>query len=283
MQIVIVTGRSGSGKTVALRVLEDQGFYCVDNIPLNLLPELIKTFSNDKLPLAISIDVRNLPKDPAKLTANLNKLKQQYDITTIYLDTETQALIKRFSETRRRHPLGNMSLEQAIISENKLLTQLKIAADLLIDTTNLSIHSLSEMIKNKVVGKQEKELVIIIESFGFKYGLPNDADFIFDVRFLPNPHWVSELRSLTGLDSEVATYLAEHACVNDLIDDIYTFANKWLSSLKNNNRSYLTIAIGCTGGQHRSVYVSEQLAARFKEKQPNVKTRHRSLEMQTLT
>lgn len=280
MDLIIITGRSGSGKTVALRVLEDLGYYCVDNIPVQLLPELILALDSKGQPVAVSIDIRNLPNDPVELIDNLDELPNNYKITFIYLDAENKSLIKRYSETRRLHPLSkkDMSLEQAILAEEERLQPLKMRANLVIDTTNDSIHDLSETIRTRVTGREDKRLLMVFESFGFKHGTPTDADFIYDVRFLPNPHWEPELRPYTGLDKPVADYLAAQEEVQALISQIRDFIKYWLPALEKNNRSYITIAIGCTGGQHRSVYVAEQLAKYFIEDGQNVQTRHRTLE-----
>lgn len=280
MELIIITGRSGSGKTVALRVLEDLGYYCVDNIPVQLLPELILALDSKGQPIAVSIDIRNLPQDPTELIDNLDYLPNGYKISFIYLDADNNSLIKRYSETRRLHPLSkkDMSLEQAILAEEELLAPLKMRADLVIDTSTSSIHDLSETIRTRVMGREDKRLLMVFESFGFKHGIPSDADFIYDVRFLPNPHWEPELRPYTGLDKPVADYLATKEDVQTLITQIRDFIKYWLPSLEKNNRSYITIAIGCTGGQHRSVYVAEQLAEFFINDGQNVQTRHRTLE-----
>jgi len=280
MDLMIITGRSGSGKTVALRVLEDLGYYCVDNIPVQLLNELIRTLDNKHQPIAISIDIRNLPQDPTELIDNLLDLPDHYKVTIIYIDASTQSLIKRYSETRRLHPLSrmDMSLEEAICTEKERLLPLKTRADLVIDTTNTSIHDLSQIISTRVLGHKEKDLLMVFESFGFKYGVPTDADFIYDVRFLPNPHWDPTLRPFTGLDQPVIDYLNAQPDVQTLIKQIEEFIQYWLPALERNNRSYVTIAIGCTGGQHRSVFIVEQLSKYFINKDHNVQTRHRTLE-----
>ena len=241
---MIVSGRSGSGKSIALRALEDMGFYCVDNIPITLFPELAKTLENSNTPVAVSIDIR------------------------------------RYSETRRTHPLSlpGRSLEQAIELEDSYLEPLKDNADLIINTDNLSVHELSDILRQRILGKKERELTIIFESFGFKYGLPIESDFVFDVRFLPNPHWELNLRQLTGLDQPVQNYLTKHTQVINFIQQTATYLQQWLPHIKKNNRSYLTISIGCTGGQHRSVFIAEKLAELFILQGEQVQTRHRSLE-----
>ncbi|MGF1716247.1 RNase adapter RapZ [Photobacterium chitinilyticum] len=280
MMLMVVSGRSGSGKSIALRVLEDLGYYCVDNLPVNLLPQLVKTVDSNQQDIAVSIDVRNMPDEPEQIRKTLDSLSDQLDVNVIYLDADDKELVKRYSETRRLHPLSrdNMSLEQAIQSESARLTELKAHADLVIDTTNKSIHDLSEMVRSRVLGRDARELIIVFESFGFKHGLPTDADYVFDVRFLPNPHWVPELKPLTGLDQGVKEFLSGHPEVNQLIYQIRNFIETWLPMLEKNNRSYLTVAIGCTGGQHRSVYVAQQLAEHFRYEGHQIQIRHRTLE-----
>jgi len=277
---MVVSGRSGSGKSIALRVLEDLGYYCVDNLPVNLLPQLVKTVENNQQDIAVSIDVRNMPDEPDEIRSTLNSLSEKLDVNVIFLDADDKELVKRYSETRRLHPLSrdNMSLEQAIQSESACLVELKEHADLVIDTTNKSIHDLSETVRSRVLGRDARELVMVFESFGFKHGLPTDADYVFDVRFLPNPHWVPELKPLTGLDQGVKEYLSGHAEVNQLVYQIRNFIETWLPMLEKNNRSYLTVAIGCTGGQHRSVYVAQQLAEHFRHEGHQIQVRHRTLE-----
>lgn len=280
MMLMVVSGRSGSGKSIALRVLEDLGYYCVDNLPVSLLPQFVETLEGRQQNVAVSIDVRNLPAEPEDIRNTLDSLSEDVDVNVIFLDADDKALVKRYSETRRLHPLSrdNMSLEQAIQSESALLTPIKERADLVIDTTSKSIHDLSETVRSRVLGRDARELIMVFESFGFKHGLPTDADFVFDVRFLPNPHWIPDLKPLTGLDQGVKEYLASHPEVNQLINQIRNFIETWLPMLEKNNRSYLTVAIGCTGGQHRSVYVAQKLAEHFRYEGHQVQVRHRTLE-----
>ncbi len=234
MMLMVVSGRSGSGKSIALRVLEDLGYYCVDNLPVNLLPQLVKTVDSNQQDIAVSIDVRNMPDDPEEIRKTLDSLGDQLDVNVIYLDADDKELVKRYSETRRLHPLSrdNMSLEQAIQSESARLIELKAHADLVIDTTNKSIHDLSETVRSRVLGRDARELIMVFESFGFKHGLPTDADYVFDVRFLPNPHWVPELKPLTGLDQGVKEFLSGHPEVNQLIYQIRNFIETWLPMLE---------------------------------------------------
>ena len=280
MRLMVVSGRSGSGKSVALRVLEDLGYYCVDNLPVHLLPQFVNDIANNEQDIAVSVDIRNMPPHQGELDTIFKNLPNDVDINVIFLDADDKELVKRFSETRRLHPLSrhNMSLEQAIQSEAILLGELKEHADLVIDTTNSSIHDLSETVRARVLGREARELVLVFESFGFKHGLPSDADYVFDVRFLPNPHWVPELKSQTGPDQPVKDFLAAHAEVNKLNYQLRNFLETWLPMLEKNNRSYVTVAIGCTGGQHRSVYIAQQLADYFTQQGQQVQIRHRTLE-----
>ncbi|MDP2545180.1 RNase adapter RapZ [Photobacterium damselae subsp. piscicida] len=280
MRLMVVSGRSGSGKSVALRVLEDLGYYCVDNLPVNLLTQFIETIGDEQQDVAVSLDVRNMPSDTQALEIILNDLSNKVDLNILFLDADNKELVKRYSETRRLHPLSrdNMSLEQAILSESKIMEVIKERADLVVDTTGKSIHDLSETVRSRVLGRESRELILVFESFGFKYGLPTDADYVFDVRFLPNPHWVPELKPQTGLDEGVKTFLASHAEVNQLIYQVRNFIETWLPMLEKNNRSYVTVAIGCTGGQHRSVYIAQQLAEYFQHSGQQIRIRHRTLE-----
>ncbi|GGE91541.1 MULTISPECIES: RNase adapter RapZ [Pseudoalteromonas] len=277
MELIIISGRSGSGKSVALRVLEDLGYYCVDNIPVNLLPSLVRSVSDNYDKIAVSIDVRNLPKEQQEFNDILEYLPGFANPTLFYLDSDDQTLIKRFSETRRLHPLSidSLPLDLAIKQEKILLDVLITRADFMIDTTDLSVHQLAESIREKILGKKDKKLIITFMSFGFKHGIPKEADYVFDARFLPNPHWEPDLKPLTGLDQPVKDYLASHSIVQKFTWQIQTFVQTWLPHLERNNRSYLTIAIGCTGGQHRSVYLAQTIGESFAKSHANVKIRHR--------
>jgi len=284
MKLIVITGRSGSGKSVVLRTLEDLGYYCVDNLPVSMLPTLTHAVVKDYDQIAISIDVRNLPKDDTRLlTENLDFLPNNTQLTIIYLDASDDVLIKRFSETRRLHPLSksNISLTEAIVKEKELLGPLHERADLHIDTDKLSIHQLAELVRERILGTKSSRLVLVFESFGYKNGIPKDADFVFDMRFLPNPHWIPELKPYTGKDASVQTYLSAQPIVNKVIWQIQNLVDTWLPHLERNNRSYVTIAIGCTGGQHRSVFIAETLASHFKRTHPDVQLRHRELQNAT--
>ncbi|NUW66206.1 RNase adapter RapZ [Vibrio coralliilyticus] len=282
MRLIVVSGQSGAGKSVALRVLEDLGYYCVDNLPVDLLDNFVKSVKSSKQNVAVSIDIRNLPTEPNLVTDVLTKLKKSSDVSVLFLDAKKDTLLKRYSETRRIHPLslslGNTSLEQAIEKERCILSPLKEHADLIIDSSNQSLHDLSETVRMRVEGRERKDLVMVFQSFGFKYGLPSDADYVFDVRFLPNPHWEPTLRPMTGLDTPIKSFLESHQDVLDLKQQIQKFIENWLPLLEKNNRSYLTVAIGCTGGKHRSVYLTQQIGEYFAQVGHQVQIRHATLE-----
>lgn len=282
MEIIIISGRSGAGKSVALRALEDMGYYCVDNLPLDLLPQLADILAKTQSAVAISLDIRNLPDSTHSLNQILNNIQQQYATKIIFLDSDRSTLIRRYSDSRRLHPLSSkdLSLEAAIDAEYQQLELLVQHANLIIDTTHISTHTLAERLREFLRGNTDKELKIIVESFGFKYGIPLDADYVFDVRFLPNPHWDPALRPMTGLDAPVADFLNSHTEVNEFIYLTRNYIETWLPMLEKNNRSYLTIAIGCTGGKHRSVYIAQQIGEYFQAKGKNVQIQHKSLERQ---
>lgn len=282
MELIIISGRSGSGKSVALRALEDAGYYCVDNIPLPLIPQLATYLANSDRSAVVSLDIRNLPEDPNALDHMLKMLPSNVALKLIFLDCKRSALIRRYSDSRRLHPLSNqdLSLESAIDLEKRRLDPLYHQANYIIDTTHLSSHELAKNLRELLKGTAQTELKIIVESFGFKYGVPANADYVFDVRFLPNPHWDIALRPMTGLEQPVIDFLKQQPEVSDFIAKTQDYLSAWLPALEKNNRSYLTIAIGCTGGKHRSVYIAEQLAAYFKQLNKSVQICHRSLEKQ---
>ena len=281
MRLIVISGLSGSGKSVALRMLEDLDYYCVDNIPPGLLPEFIShtVRSNDAQYslTAIGIDARNSAADIQRVPLQIAELKRSgVDCEVIYLRAETESLLKRYSETRRRHPLsrGGLGLAEAIAEEQRLLEPMAASADLVIDTTRTSVHDLRELIRQRVGVHTDGHMSILFESFAFKHGIPSDADFVFDARSLPNPFWEPGLADFTGLDQPVSEYLGKHAQVQNMITDLCNFLDRWIPEFVLTNRSYLTIAIGCTGGQHRSVYLVEQLVRHFRKKYPQVLARH---------
>ncbi|BCA27216.1 MULTISPECIES: RNase adapter RapZ [Pseudomonadaceae] len=284
MRLVIVSGRSGSGKSTALDVLEDNGFYCIDNLPAGLLPELAeRALLHTELlhpQVAVSIDARNLPSQLQRFPELLAEARAKHILCDLlYLDADEETLLKRFSETRRRHPLTteNRSLAEAIHDESKLLAPIADLADLKIDTTHLNLYQLRDTIKLRLLNKPEPGTAFLVESFGFKRGMPVDADLVFDVRCLPNPYWKPDLRDFSGLDSVVADYLAAQPDVEEMYQDIVGYLNKWLPRFAASNRAYVTIAIGCTGGHHRSVYLAERIGRALKPLLKNVQVRHRDL------
>ena len=282
MKRIFVSGRSGSGKTVALRALEDHGFYCVDNIPIKLIPELL-TQTKDRYPeLAVGIDARNIPYSNEEFSQVMGLLQREgEEFQVIYIDANDPTLLKRFSETRRRHPLTveGLSLSEAIAEEKKRLEPVIAHAQLIIDTTSKTPHELCETIINRVIGEKETKLSIQFKSFGFKNGAPTDADFVFDARCLPNPYWEESLRQFNGRDKEIINYLEELPYVQEYFWQLRTFLQTWIPRFEEGNRNYLTIAIGCTGGQHRSVYMIEKLAQFFSSLYIDIQIRHRELKV----
>ncbi|CBL44212.1 Uncharacterized P-loop ATPase protein UPF0042 [gamma proteobacterium HdN1] len=281
--IVIISGRSGSGKSTALHVLEDVGYYCVDNLPVRLMSGLIKELAERKSApvrkIAIGIDARNSLEQLEAFPTSIEALRaQDTDIKIMYLDADDNTLLQRFSETRRKHPVStrSLSLSEAIERESVLLKPVAFLADINIDTSRMTLHSLRDLVK-KQVGTDDDYMTVVILSFGFKHGIPSDADFIFDVRCLTNPHWVPGLRVQTGLDEGVQTFLSADKDVNRMFDDIRVFLEHWLPQFSASNRSYMTIAIGCTGGQHRSVYMVERLKDHFETNNFHILARHRDL------
>ncbi|MCP8463760.1 RNase adapter RapZ [Pseudomonas sp. ZM23] len=284
MRLIIVSGRSGSGKSTALNVLEDSGFYCIDNLPASLLPDLAqRALLHTELlqpQVAVSIDARNLPSQLQRFPELLQEARDKHiQCDVLYLDADDETLLKRFSETRRRHPLttDTRSLAEAIADESNLLAPIADLADLKLNTTHLNLYQLRDVLKLRLLNKPELGTAFLVESFGFKRGMPVDADLVFDVRCLPNPYWKPELREHTGLDSDVQEYLAAQADVEEMYQDILGYLNKWLPRFAASNRAYVTIAIGCTGGQHRSTYLAERIGKALKETLTNVQIRHRDL------
>ena len=285
MRLIIVSGLSGSGKSVALHLLEDIDFYCVDNIPAALLKPLISHTirgTDDVDPrTAVGLDARNRPKEIENIPALVAELRRiGISCEVLYLHASDEVLLKRYAETRRKHPLvsADVSLREAIAQERKLLEPITNSADLIIDTSAMGVHALRERIRGRIDRRRDNRIALMFESFGYKHGIPGDADFVFDVRSLPNPFWEHSLRPLTGRDPPVIDYLAGHPSVGRLTAAIIEFLSQRVAEFAQSNRSYLTIAIGCTGGQHRSVYIAERLAEHFREGYPEVMTRHDALE-----
>ncbi|MDF1781606.1 MAG: RNase adapter RapZ [Alcanivoracaceae bacterium] len=279
MKLVILSGRSGSGKTTGLQALEDLGFYCVDNLPLGLLPTLATQLENEEHQLqrvAIGIDARNLPHQLLRFAEVLNQVQAlNIECDVVFLDADNETLLKRFSATRRKHPLSNeqLSLSESIAHEAELLSGIRARANLVIDTSRLDVHSLRNLIRDRVANKSE-HLSLLVESFAYKRGVPHDADFVFDVRVLPNPYWHAHLRQHTGRDGQVREFMYQQAESHEMLDDIFSFLIKWLPRFEKNDRSYMTVAIGCTGGQHRSVYITEELVTRLLKEGIDVQKRH---------
>ena len=287
--LIIVSGLSGSGKSVALHVLEDLGYYCIDNLPAGLLiaavDEVRRSSGESAKLLAVGVDARNHAENLDTLPDLLRELRSQGVKTNIiFLHASDEILLQRYSETRRRHPLAEQGtqLRAAIKSERAFLSELQLSADLIIDTSQSSIYELADVIRSRVDRRDAESLSVLIESFGFKYGIPTDADFVFDLRSLPNPYWTLELRGLTGFDEEVREFLDAQEKFTAMFDDVREFLGRWIPHYENANRGYLTVAIGCTGGQHRSVYMTEKLAAELRNHHDAVLTRHNSLPEQRL-
>jgi UPF0042 nucleotide-binding protein len=277
MQLFLISGLSGSGKSVALKMLEDSGYYCVDNLPAELLNVLMNNLKlSGVTKVAVSIDVRS-GNGILLMPQYIDNIKKQgTDVHVLFLDAQTDTLVKRFSETRRLHPLsdGVMTLPECVARERELLIEISSIGHH-IDTSELNANALRAWIK-QFIKLDRARLTLLFESFGFKNGLPLDADLVYDVRCLPNPHYDLSLRPLTGRDAPVIKFLDEIPLVQKMYEDILTFVEDWLPSFVSDNRSYLTVAIGCTGGQHRSVYLTEKLALYFKSQQ-QVLLRHREL------
>ena len=284
MKLIIVSGRSGSGKSTALNVLEDLGFYCIDNLPVSLLLELGNQSINSEdqrlNKVAVSIDARNLPSGIGNFTQVLEDYRQKnIEVEVIFLDAKSDTLMQRFHATRRKHPLSNAtrSLKESIEQERTLLSPISDNSDLNIDTSNLSLYELRDLIKLRVAGRKAQEMALLFQSFGFKHGVPNDADYVFDVRCLPNPYWDTSLRQFTGLDEPVKRFLKQQPEPAEMATDIINFLDKWIPKFQHSNRSYMTVAIGCTGGQHRSVYLCELIGRHFAQSDDNVQIRHKEL------
>lgn len=284
-RLSIVTGMSGSGKSVALATLEDEGFFCIDNLPAKLLPDIIDRLLGEEgaryQSLAIGVDMRSEQGSSDALLGLMQTLSQRQDaeVEMLFLDADRSTLATRYSETRRKHPLSTQSrtLIHAIDDEARALTPVKAEADLVIDTSQMNLHELREVIRTFVLGRTTSRLALIFQSFGFKHGGPVSTDFMFDVRCLPNPYWEAELRALDGRDPAIVDYLSQHSDVLDMYTHIRDFVARWLPNFEAENRAYLTISIGCTGGRHRSVYLTERLAAHFSELHDSVSLRHREL------
>ncbi|MEY3788435.1 MAG: hypothetical protein RIQ94_2268 [Pseudomonadota bacterium] len=284
MKLLIVSALSGSGKSIALDTLEDCGYYCIDNLPLTLLEDFINhVMINDQktyAKTAIGIDARNQLESLANFSESLKLIRQKgIDCEIIFMQAEESTLLKRYSETRRRHPLTsyNIPLKEALKIEKEMLTPIAKHANVLIDTSRTHYHQLRELIRDQIGERDFRHISLQFQSFGFKHGVPLDADFVFDARSLPNPYWIPELRSFTGKEKPVSEFLKEQPLVDEFFQDITSFLERWIPRFEAEGRSYLTVAIGCTGGQHRSVYLVDALVEHFKSPIVNVIVRHREL------
>ena len=282
MHLVIASGMSGAGKSQALHTLEDQGYYCIDNLPLELLEMTLanKSVLNHQK-IAIGIDVRSGKKYLQKLPEIVSKLKNRFKTDVLYLYAGKSVLIKRYDETRRKHPLSTSDkpLREAILEEYDLIAPVREIADIQIDTSSTTIYELANTIISRVCDGQQNSLSLMFQSFGFKHGTPRDSDYLFDVRCLPNPYWVPELRSHTGLEKEVVDWLSQQAPVIKMENDLKNFIGDWIPQIIDSQRAYITVSIGCTGGHHRSVYLTEALASYFKTiYQDSVIVKHRELD-----
>jgi UPF0042 nucleotide-binding protein len=285
MNMVIISGLSGSGKSVALHALEDMNYYCIDNLPVGLLGALASEFQVMPLKtgtdIAVGIDARNHPDQLESFPEIIAALRSQGIACRImFLQADDATLLKRFSETRRKHPLSdrNTPLADAIEKERALLAPITANADLFIDTSRTNVHQLRDLVMETQGKADSAGFSVLLRSFGYKHGIPADADFVFDARCLPNPHWVPELRTQTGRDQEVAAFLEREGIVNAYFEQLLQFLATWIPRFQTDNRSYLTVAIGCTGGQHRSVYLVERLARQLDNQVGAVVKRHRELE-----
>ena len=277
-RLLIVSGRSGSGKSSALHILEDLGYYCIDNLPLSLLPEIVAKLDQENHldMLALGVDVRTPRSDLMAFEQILEQLREHGNVEILFLTARDDILLARFGSTRRRHPLADRyhSLSEALSAEDSLLVNVARHATLKLDTSNLNVHDLKHTLSVKM--GQGDQMILILQSFGYKHGVPLDADFVFDVRHLPNPHWQPDLRARTGMDRDVKEFLSGDDNVNAMYDDIHGFLSKWMPVFAAGHRHYLTVAIGCTGGQHRSVYMVDRLADTLKADWPT-QTLHREM------
>ncbi|CAG0940774.1 RNase adapter protein RapZ [Gammaproteobacteria bacterium] len=284
MRLIIVSGLSGSGKSVALHLLEDVGFYCIDNVPAALLDSVISQIAATGDPfyenLAVGVDVRSRAADLESLPELIRRFRSLgIRCEIVFLHANEDSLLKRYAESRRPHPLSaqGMSLREAIARERELLGPVMAAAELIIDTSQTSIYQLRDAVRGRVGLRTEPGLSILIESFGYKHGIPLDADFVFDLRCLPNPYWELSLRPLTGRDAQVIAYLDAQPPVQEMYRDILGFLQRWIPRYADFSRNYLTVALGCTGGQHRSVYMADKLATELARQHQQVLIRHTEL------
>ena len=283
-RLIIISGMSGAGKSVALHTLEDLGYYCIDNLPADFLKAVVDDMLTDDSAraglVAVGIDARNRQEDLLAVPGVIHEFSEREIATDLlFFQASEDVLLQRFRETRRRHPLSDekTELREAIARERDIRAEIASAANLTIDTSNTSIYELADTIRQRVDRRGHKVLSVLVESFGFKHGIPADADFVFDLRALPNPYWTVKLRGLTGLDPEVIDFLDKAENVEAMHDDIVGFLTRWIPRWKDSDRGYMTIAIGCTGGQHRSVYMTERVASSLREIHDPVNVLHSAL------
>jgi len=285
MRLIIISGLSGSGKSVALNTLEDDDFYCIDNLPLSMLipftTHLLESEQHHYDKVAVGIDARNSDEEIKSLPSIIHHLKNQgIDVKIIFLESKEETLIKRYSETRRKHPLTKEGtpLREAIKLEKNLLSDIALHSDLRIDTSSTSVRELRDVVYAQVCEKDHAKLMLLLQSFAFKHGVPYDSDYVFDVRCLPNPYWEPSLRQLTGRDPAVIQFLESNSDAQRMIHSIGSFLENWLPRFREDRRSYVSVSIGCTGGHHRSVYIAEQLAVRLRiHPDTQISIRHREL------
>lgn len=284
LRVIVISGLSGSGKSVALHMLEDLGFYCIDNLPANMLPPLVDDVTRDATPrfdrLAVGVDARNRTRDLKALPGQLRAMRERgIECELLFLQAGDDILVRRYSETRRRHPLARdgSDLRDAIAEERELLGPIINAADVIVDTTDTSVYDLRDMIRERIAARATQSLSILVQSFGYKHGIPPDADFVFDLRCLPNPYWEPRLRAQTGMDRAVIDFLEQQPLVMKMHEHILEFLSHWIPHYENFHRSYLTVAVGCTGGQHRSVFMAERIARDLRARHEHVGVRHHEL------
>jgi UPF0042 nucleotide-binding protein len=285
MNLIIISGLSGSGKSVALHALEDMDFYCIDNLPISLLDafatEINRQPQDNGNNVAVGIDARNHPDQLVNFPDIINDLKNRgIHCKILFLQADDATLLQRFSETRRKHPLSGTDtpLADAIVKERQLLTPIAANADMFIDTSRTNVHQLRDLVMEVHRKSDPGSISLLLRSFGYKHGIPADSDFVFDARCLPNPYWQPSLRSQTGRDKGVIDYLDQEAVAQQYYQQLKQFLDEWVPHFNADNRSYLSIAIGCTGGQHRSVYLVEKLARHLERQSAEVVKRHRELE-----
>jgi len=281
MKFVVVSGRSGSGKSTALHMLEDMAFYCVDNLPASLLPSMAEKLSSyPPGKIAVGIDARNMSADLDRFAELLKLIPREIELHIIYLDAKDETLIKRFAETRRKHPLSNenISLLEALAKESSQLESIASLADLSIDTSEMNLHDLREFIKTRIDSNATSNtLSLLFQSFGYKKNVPIDSDIVFDVRCLPNPYWDESLREFTGNDKAIIEFLEAKVDARQMLVDISSYLEKWIPKYEASDRRYVTVSIGCTGGKHRSVFIANRLQEKFSTIYADVKVRHRQL------